>query len=91
MLISCQPCSALIEDPDQEAPELLVAHRSGRNLISRLDQVQAIRVYSFDDEDELDPTGAGFVPQKAVNLQGMVTGNAVDSRQDVVFNAMFLE
>jgi len=80
-----------IEDLDQKTAKLLRAHGAIGDGTAHLVDVESIRIDAFDDRDELNPLGANLIPQEAVYLTGMVTGDPVDGDQDVVFNFVLLQ
>ena len=48
-------------------------------------------VQALDGRNELHPGGAGFVPEKAVDLEGVISVEPIDGGQDIIFHPMLLQ
>jgi hypothetical protein len=67
-----------IKNSDEEVPELPGLHRTFRNGMPLLQNGHLTLVQALDGGDKLYPGGTNFIPQKPVDLQGVIGINAVD-------------
>ena len=80
-----------VKNGAQEITELFGPHRTLRNGGPFLVKGDSLFIEALDRRDELHPGGAGFVPEKAVNLEGVISVEPINGGENIVFHPMLLQ